>query len=79
MISYYPNVNHLNEAFDKAFKAFVYEQGNPEQERAAQQIYELCAKIYKVGFRDGVDKMTQNTVKMLREWYGTQDTDNAGR
>lgn len=72
MISYYPNAMHLNEAFDKAF---VYEQGNPEQERAAQQIYELCAKIYKVGFRDGVDKMIQNTVKMLRERYGTQDTD----
>ncbi len=32
MISYYPNAMHLNEAFDKAF---VYEQGNPEQERAA--------------------------------------------
>lgn len=54
MISYYPNMKHLNEMFDEQV---YYKQGDAEAEEHAQAIYELCVSVYKAGFRDGVEKI----------------------
>lgn len=54
MISYYPNMRHMNELFDREV---YYKEGDPDAEYKAQAIYEVCAKMYKAGFRDGIEKI----------------------
>ena len=54
MISYYPNMGHLNEVFDRKV---YYKEGDPEAEEHAQAVYELCADVYRTGFCDRVNEL----------------------
>lgn len=64
MISYYPNSKHLNEIFDREV---FYKEGDPEAETHAQAVYEVCAKMYQAGFRDGVEKMMWTDLSTLED------------
>lgn len=64
MISYYPNMGHLNEMFDREV---FYKEGDPEAEAQAQAIYEVCVKIYNAGYGAGMCKMADLSASLLRE------------
>ena len=64
MISYYPNMGRLNEMFDREVH---YEEGDPDAEKSAQVLYELCTKIYSAGYGAGMCKMADLSASLLRE------------
>lgn len=64
MISYYPNMGHLNEMFDREV---FYKEGDPEAEANAQAVYEVCVKMYSAGYGAGMRKMADLSASLLRE------------
>ncbi len=64
MISYYPNMGHLNEMFDREV---FYKEGDPEAEAHAQAVYEVCVKMYNAGYGAGMCKMADLSASLLRE------------
>ena len=64
MISYYPNMGHLNEMFDREIH---YKEGDPEAEANAQAVYEVCVKMYNAGYGAGMCKMADLSASLPRE------------
>lgn len=64
MISYYPNMGNLNEMFDNEVR---YEEGDPDAEKNAQAVYEVCVKMYSAGYGAGMCKMADLSASLLRE------------
>ena len=64
MISYYPNMGHLNEMFDREVQ---YKEGDPDAEKNAQAVSEVCVKMYSAGYGAGMCKMADLSASLLRE------------